>query len=80
MTPRAGTFKPQGDFPEELRSHPLTLNAYRRGRRLVAQEYVADGEVAPAIDALLARPDVDYIHVRDTEAGCYDLCVERLAG
>jgi hypothetical protein len=66
-----------GGFPEDLRSHPLTLNAYARGRRLSAQEYVDDGAVEPVIDRLLARPDVDYIHVRDTQAGCYDLRIER---
>jgi hypothetical protein len=64
-------------FPEDLRSHPVTLNAYRRGRRLVAQEYVADGCVEPVLEQLLARPDVDYIHVRDTEAGCFDFRIER---
>jgi hypothetical protein len=64
-------------FPEDLRSHPLTLNAYGRGRLLRAQEYVSDGAVEPVIDQLLARPDVDYIHVRDTRAGCYDLRIER---
>lgn len=64
-------------FPEDMRSHALTLNAYRRGRRLVAQEYVADGCVEPVIERLLASPDVDYIHVRDTEAGCFDFRIER---
>lgn len=66
-----------GGFPRDLRSHPLTLNAYGRGRRLKAQEYVTDGAVETALDRLLARPDVDYMHVRDTTAGCYDLRVER---
>jgi len=69
---------PEGaGFPEDMRSHPVTLNAYRRGRRLVAQEYVTDGCVEPVLELLLARPDVDYIHVRDTEAGCYDFRIER---
>jgi hypothetical protein len=66
-----------GGFPEELRTHSLTFNAYARGRRLVAQEYVADGAVDAAASRLLARPEVDYVHVRDTEAGCYDLRIER---
>jgi hypothetical protein len=64
-------------FPKDLRSHPLTFNAYRHGRRLRAQEYVSDGQVEPVIDRLLARDDVDYIHVRDTHAGCYDFRIER---
>lgn len=64
-------------FPDQLRAHPLTLNAYGRGRQLHAQEYVTDGRVEAVIERLLARPEVDYIHVRDTSAGCYDLCIER---
>lgn len=67
-----------GGFPSELRAYPLTLNAYGSGRQLRAQEYVTDGDVETAIDRLLARPEVDYVHVRDTSAGCYDLRVERV--
>jgi hypothetical protein len=64
-------------FPDDMRSHPLTFNAYGRGRRLRVQEYVDDGRVEPTIERLLARPDVDYIHVRDTDAGCFDFRIER---
>lgn len=64
-------------FPEELREHTLTLEAYGNGRVLRAQEYVADGHIEPVVDRLLGSPDVDYIHVRDTKAGCYDLRLER---
>ncbi len=65
-------------FPPDLRSHALTLEAYGRGRRLRAQEHVT-GEIEPVLERLLARPDVDYIHVRDTGAGCYDCRIERAA-
>lgn len=68
-----------GGFPTDLRAHALTLNCYARGRKLLAVEYVTDGEVETAIERLLARPEIDYLHVRDTEAGCYDLRVERAA-
>jgi hypothetical protein len=44
---------------------------------VVAQEYVADRCVEPVLERLLARTDVDYIHVRDTEAGCFDFRIER---
>jgi hypothetical protein len=68
-----------GGFPADLRSHPLTFNAYGRGRQLRAQAYVEDGRVEPVIERLLARADVDYIHVRDTRAGCFDFSIERHA-
>lgn len=68
-----------GGFPADLRAHALTLNGYARGRKLLAVEYVTDGEVETAIERLFSRPEIDYLHVRDTEAGCYDLRLERAA-
>jgi len=67
----------RGAFPDGLRAHPLTLNAYGQGRRLLAQAYVTDGAVETALERLFGGAEVAYVHVRDTEAGCYDLRVER---
>ena len=64
-------------FPGELRGSPRTLEAYARGRRLLAQEYVADGEFEPAIDKLLRSSEVDYIQVHSTTAGCFTFRIER---
>ena len=66
-----------GGFPTDVLSRPLTLNGYAPGRRLVAQSYVSDGKVESRIQQLLGDPDVAYIHVRDTKAGCYDFRIER---
>ena len=66
-----------GGFPEDLLSHDLTLVAYGRGRFQRDEQRVTGDAVEPAIERLLARTDVDYVHVRDTSAGCYDLRVER---
>lgn len=66
-----------GGFPAELRTSPRTLNAYGRGRHLVAAEYVQNGSVDAGVETLLARADVDYIHVRSTAAGCYTFRIER---
>ena len=71
-------FPEDGGFPRDLRSHDLTLDAYARGRRLIAEEHVAGGgKVDELVASLLARPEVDYIHVRDTQAGCFDFRIER---
>jgi hypothetical protein len=64
-------------FPEELRGSPRTLEAYARGRRLLAQEYVWDGKFEPAIEKLFANQDVDYLQVNSTTAGCYTFRIER---
>jgi hypothetical protein len=66
----------EGGFPVDSRRHPLTLNAYSRGRRLRAQEYVRDGAAESVIHRLLAISGVDYLHVRDTQAGCFDFALE----
>jgi hypothetical protein len=66
----------EAGFPDELRDLPLTFNAYAWGRRVVAQEYVTDGVVEPVLERLLERGDVAYIHVRNTEAGCFLFTIE----
>jgi hypothetical protein len=66
-------------FPEELRGSPRTLEAYARGRRLVAQEYVADGKFESAIEKLFGHSDADYIQVNSTTAGCFTFRIERAA-
>lgn len=45
-----------------------------------AQVHVNAGRAESATDELLAQPGVEYVHVRDTEAGCYDFRVERIPG
>ena len=64
-------------FPAELRGSPRTLEAYAKGRKLLAQEYVTDGKVENAIEQLFARPEVDYIQVHSTTAGCFTFRIER---
>jgi uncharacterized protein DUF1203 len=64
-------------LPAELKNSPRTLNAYAQGRRLVAQEYVENGTVDSTVEKLFTRPDVEYIHVRSTTAGCYTFRIER---
>jgi hypothetical protein len=66
-------------FPEELRTIPMVLEGYGEKRWLVAQERIRDGAVEPAIETLLARPEVKYLHVRNLEAGCFIATVERVS-
>jgi hypothetical protein len=68
-----------GGFPEDLKAHPLTISGYGKGRILREQAHIAGNAVEPEIERILGRDDVDYILVRDTAAGCYDLRIERIA-
>jgi hypothetical protein len=69
---RCTSYDRTAGFPTELADLPLTFNAYGPGRELIAQERVHDqDEVEPTIERLLARRSVEYVHVRNTEAGCF---------
>lgn len=70
-------YREDSGFPPDLRSHRLTLNGYGEQRRLLAQEYAKNGEVDEALESVLSLPGIRYVHVRDTEAGCYDFRIER---
>jgi hypothetical protein len=74
---RCEPYRDRSAFPDALRAIGLTLEAYRSGRELRAQERVADGRVEPAVERLLADPAVDYIHVRNTDVGCFLLQIDR---
>jgi len=70
-------FDPQSGYPEQLRAHPVTLQAFASGRRMVGEERVEGGRVENVIDQFLGDADVQYLLVRDTEAGCFDFRIER---
>lgn len=64
-------------FPEQLRNSPRTLEAYAPGRKLQAQEYVIDGRFEQAIEKLFANPEVNYLQINSTTAGCFTFRIER---
>jgi hypothetical protein len=67
----------EAGFPEELRSSPRTLEAYSRGRNLLASERVEDGRYEGAIERMLENPKTEYIQVNSTTAGCFTFRIER---
>lgn len=58
-------------FPPDLRELKLTFEAVASGPRVVALERTEGGDVEAAIARLLDLSDVDYVNVRNTEAGCF---------
>jgi hypothetical protein len=63
-------------FPDELRSLPLTLEAYGDHRWIIARERPSENEIEASVDRLLKIKGVRYVHVRNTEAGCYIARIE----
>jgi len=70
-------FSEHGKFPEELRNLPLTLEAFGDDRWILGRERLRPDEVEAAIQKCFAIPAVRYIHVRNTEAGCFIARIER---
>ena len=68
----------EGDgFPPDLRALKLTFEGVAAGPRVVALERTDGDDVENVIERLLALPDVDYVNVRNTEAGCFVARIER---
>ena len=65
-------------YPEDLQSYAVVLNGYAHGQKLMERVLVsATEDKAAAVRHMLERPDIDYIEVRDQNAGCYDFRIER---
>jgi Protein of unknown function (DUF1203) len=68
----------EGDgFPPDLRPLALTFEAVAAGPRVMALERTRGGGVDAAIARLLELPGVEYVNVRNTEAGCFVARVDR---
>jgi hypothetical protein len=61
----------ESGFPDGLRPLPLTLEAYASARWVLDRARVQGSGIEAAIDRLLGNTDVQYLHIRNTEAGCY---------
>lgn len=65
------------EFPADLRALPIVLEGYGGNSWLVARERVTDADFENVIIRLFARNAVDYIHIRNAEAGCFIARIER---
>ena len=64
-------------FPHDLRTLELTFEGVATGPRAVALERTRGDGVEAAIGRLLELPDVDFVNVRNTEAGCFVARLDR---
>ena len=70
-------------FPPEIKADPanfpLTLIGYSSDQRMVFAELVGDRDVDEMIEQVLdERTDIEYLHARNAEAGCFICKIERL--
>ena len=72
-------------FPPEIKankkSFPLTLIGYSKEQKMVFTQLVGDDDVDMLIPKIFnARPDIEYLHARNAEAGCFICKIERPDG
>ncbi len=75
-----GRFSEKTIFPEVYKGRQLTFCAYGSERNLVKEILLTNGEEEATANELFAIPEVKYVHVRSTEAGCYLFRLERAQG
>jgi len=64
-------------IPEAYRGRLLTFAAYGHDRNLIEERRLTNGKEDEEAGRLFADENVQYIHVRSTEAGCYLFRLER---
>ena len=72
-----GRYKPGSGIPEAYRGRLLTLEAFGQDKKLVAEVRASNAEEEKIAHELFANPEVNYIQVRSTEAGCFLFRLER---
>jgi hypothetical protein len=65
------------EFPLHLTTHSLTFEGYGKGRKLRIAETIPAGASQLPVESFFSNPEVDYIIVRDTDAGCFDCVITR---
>ncbi len=66
-----------GEVPKLLRSRLLSVRAYDEAGMMVVAEVVEGTALEGVIDAMLARPEVAYLHLHNAKPGCYAARVDR---
>ena len=66
------------EFAEELRQLPLALDGHGEGGTLVSRERVGDQPIDDVLQRQFMDPRVEYIHVRNADAGCFIARVDRV--
>src|SRR5580704_5167871 len=73
---RCGGYPTPDRYPPELAGRQQVVRAYDKQGRIVGGVLAADGQQAEEVIAeLLARPEVEIVHLRNVGYGCYNFAV-----
>jgi Protein of unknown function (DUF1203) len=69
-------------FPPEIKADkvhfPLTLIGYSADQQMVYTRLVGDNDIDELIERIFSKhPEIEYLHARNAEAGCYICKIER---
>lgn len=64
-------------FPAGIRGLPMYFEAFDREGIMHSRVRVAEGSEDEQINSLLAEGTVDFLHIRNAEAGCFIARIER---
>ncbi len=65
-------------FPSELMDLPLLFEGYAEDSELVKREAIKKDGIENQIAGILALSEVNYINIRNAEAGCFVARIERV--
>ena len=65
------------EVPALFRSRLLSVRAYDQADMMLDAEVVEGAELDPVLTAMLANPDVAYLHLHNAKPGCYAARVDR---
>ena len=63
-------------FPQDLIDLPMLFEAFGENSEMIKRESVRKDEVDKQIQDILALPNVNYINIRNAEAGCFIARIE----
>jgi hypothetical protein len=70
-------FTGNGGIPEAYRGRLLTLEAFGTDRKLISEVRAKDSQEEKIAEEMFTNPEVQYVQVRSTEAGCFLFRLER---
>jgi hypothetical protein len=66
-----------GELPTVFRGRTMSLRAFSDEGMLLAAEVAPGDDLQPAVERLLATPDVAYLHAHYAGMGCYAARIDR---
>lgn len=63
-------------FPPDLRDLPLLLEGYDEGGDMITRERAGES-IERQVEEILDSPLVEYVHIRNNEAGCFIARIEK---